>query len=284
VNNRVRILIIAGALVIGILASWPFMVRIGTGNRLRFYYNGTLLSENAYDELARAPGWSKSTITVENEVRLRGLVRRPTNSLSPWILFYSGNDATQLLTAQKFLTALSQDRDWGLAAFAYRGFDGSDGEENYTDLASDAPVIFTEFCKQEQLSENKVHLAGFSIGGHFAAITSRASRAQGKPAKSLSLLASVSDIAMLPKSRLSDFRIGEVYLTLPILDGISAPVLVLQGMADEGLNGTSQGRAIAGRLGNRAKYQEFVGVGHQDLLFHEPALSTMRSFIVDHSR
>jgi pimeloyl-ACP methyl ester carboxylesterase len=223
-------------------------------------------------------------MNVEKRVRLRGLIRRPLDSISPWILFYSGNDETQLRTAQKFLTALSRDRDWGLAAFAYRGFDGSDGEEIYVALAADAPVIFRQFCKQERLSENNVHLAGFSIGGHFAAIASRAARAQGKPAKSLSLLASVSDIAMLPKSRLSNFRVGDVYLTLPILDGISAPVLVLQGMADEGLNGTSQGRAIADRLGNRAKYQEFVGVGHQELLFHEPALDTMRSFILDHSR
>jgi pimeloyl-ACP methyl ester carboxylesterase len=177
---------------------------------------------------------------------------------------------------------LRDSQDWGLAVFAYRGFDGSDGETNYVYLARDALTILTGLCRNERLAESRVHLVGFSIGGHLATLAARDARANGKPAKSLTLFASVSDVEMLPRSRVSSLVNGENYLTLPILDEVSAPVLVLQGTADEALNGNSQGRAIAKRLGNRAQYQEFLGVGHQALLFHEAALSMTRTFVQAH--
>jgi len=264
--------------------AWPIGARLLSRKRLRFTYLSTPLSQDAYDELANRPGWSKSTLTVASNVKLRGLVRRPSQPQAPWVLFYPGNDATQLRTGQDFLTALSKNFDWGLALFAYRGYDSSDGESKYQSLALDAPSIFTEFCAQEHISESRVHLAGFSIGGHFATLASRSANAHGRSAKSLTLLASVSDIAMLPNSRLAFVLVGDVYETLPILDGIARPVLVLQGSADEALDGPFQGRAIAQKLSDRARYQEFEGVGHQSLLLHEPAQSAMRSFILEHSR
>jgi len=211
-------------------------------------------------------------------------VRRPTHPQAPWVLFYPGNDATQLRTGQDFLDAFAKDLDWGLALFAYRGYDSSDGESKYPLLALDAPNILTEFCAQEHISESRVHLAGFSIGGHFAALASRSANAHGRPAKSLTLIASVSDIAMLPNSRLALLLVGDILETLPILDGIARPVLVLQGSADEALGGPVQGRAIAQKLGDRARYQEFEGIGHQALLLHEPAQAAMRAFILEQTR
>ena len=96
--------------------------------RLRFTYFTGQLSPAKYDALAKQPGWAASKLEVAPRVSLRGLVRRAREPSAPWVLFYSGNDASLLETGQRFLGRLAGDRDWGLAVFAYRGFESSDGE------------------------------------------------------------------------------------------------------------------------------------------------------------
>ena len=104
--------------------SWPWLTRVMGRPRPRFPYLATPLSSTAYDELAHLEGWAKSLITVAPGVKLRGLVRNPKNPGSPWVLYYPGNDRTQLRTGQAFLATLFGTDDLGLAVFAYRGFDG----------------------------------------------------------------------------------------------------------------------------------------------------------------
>ena len=77
---------------------------------------------------------------------------------------------------------------------------------------------------------------------------------------------------------------GDDYQTRPFLEGVPAPVLVLQGTADSALHGSDQGRAIAGVLGKRAEYQELPGVEHEALLENEPALEMARKFVLEHSK
>jgi pimeloyl-ACP methyl ester carboxylesterase len=264
--------------------SWPWLTRVTGRPRPRFPYLATPLSSTAYDELAHLEGWAKSLITVAPGVKLRGLVRNPKNPESPWVLYYPGNDRTQLRTGQAFLATLFGTDDLGLAVFAYRGFDGSDGKPEYAALAHDAPLILDSLCKQQRIRQTQVHVVGFSIGGHFSAIAARSANIAGTPIKTLSLLASVSDIVMVRSSRFERFFSGDDYLTLPLLEQVPAPVLVLQGTNDEALGGAQQGRDIARALGRRAQYAEFEGVGHVSLHTHEPAMARLRAFILTPSR
>ncbi len=253
-------------------------------SRLRFPYLTGPIAAAEYQALAAEPGWSARQISVAPGIHLNGLVRRPKAADAPWLLFYQGNDATLLRVGQAFLKQVAADRDWGLAVYAYRGYDGSEGVPHLADLVSDAPEILTQMCATEQVDRSRVHIVGFSIGGHFAVHAMAAAQAvQPRPA-SLSLLASVNDIVMFRRSAYQKLDPGDDMQTRPFLAGVPAPVLVIQGTADEALGGAQQGRDIAQTLGDRAKYLELPGLGHKALLSNDVATGAVRDFIAAHSK
>jgi pimeloyl-ACP methyl ester carboxylesterase len=106
-----------------------------------------------------------------------------------------------------------------------------------------------------------------------------AANAANRRVASLSLLASVNDIIMMRRAPWQKFSLGDELATQPFLSQVPAPVLVLQGGADQTLAGPGQGRDIAKALGDKATYREFEGVGHEALLEHEPALQAVREFV-----
>jgi pimeloyl-ACP methyl ester carboxylesterase len=257
--------------------------RVFGRKRLRFTYLTGALAPAEYQALAARPGWSTANITVAPGIKLMGLVRRPTASNAPWVLYYPGNDATQLRRGQAFLARLSGDQDWGLAVFAYRGYDSSDGVPLIEDLAADAPRILSELCQTEKLTPQRVHVVGFSIGGYLAVRAVDALAAQNAKPASLSLLASVNDIVMVRRSLWAKLDPGDDLQTTPFLSGVPAPVLVLQGDADETLGGAAQGQAIARGLGDRAHYVELPGVGHNVLIETESAIAEVHAFVAAHA-
>jgi pimeloyl-ACP methyl ester carboxylesterase len=258
--------------------------RVLGSKRLRFpYLNGSAVSAD-YQALASQPGWAARQITVAPDIRLNGLVRRPKAADAPWVLFYQGNDAQMLKVGQAFLSRLGDARDWGLAIFAYRGYDSSQGVPRLPDLAADAPEILAQLCATEKVDRGRVHVIGFSIGGHIAvrAMVS-AARLSPKP-PTLTLLAPVDDIIMVPRSFYDKLDPGDHFHTRPFLSDIPAPVLVVQGTKDEALGGPEQGRAIATALGSRARYLELDGIGHVELMENERSLTAVREFIEAHSK
>lgn len=262
----------------------PLYERFFGRQRLRFPYLGRAISEAAYGVLAAKPGWAKTGVEVAPGIALNGLIRRPTSPSAPWVLFYPGNDESQLTRGQAFLIRLAGDTDWGLAVFSYRGYDGSAGKSELASLRADAPVILTRLCEAESISPDKVHIIGFSIGGHFAVHAAGGAAKSGRRAATLTLLASVNDIVMYTRSRWEKLSPGDDYQTSPFLRDVPAPVLVLQGTADTAFNGPEQGRAIAAALGSKATYEELPGVDHVPLLSDPHALELVRNFVRAHSR
>jgi pimeloyl-ACP methyl ester carboxylesterase len=267
-----------GALLLAALAP-PIYERFFGRARLRFTYFTGQLADDKYRELASKPGWSASKIDVTPEVTLRGLVRRPTSPGAPWVVYYSGNDANMLETGQRFLSRLAAEKSWGLAVYAYRGFDSSSGDAEQAAIAQDAPLVVKRLCATERVQAQDVHLVGFSIGGHFAVHAARGAAFAGQRTATLSLLASVDDIVMVQKSAWAKLSSGDDYQTRPLLATLPPPVLVIQGTDDEALGGPEQGRAIAKALGERASYHELQGVGHAALLENDTALSLVRELI-----
>jgi pimeloyl-ACP methyl ester carboxylesterase len=270
-----------GLLVVA-AASAGIVARVLGRRRLRFPYLAGSLAEADYQLLASQPGWKRARITVAEGISLNGLVRPPQVPTAPWVLFYQGNDARMLGAGQAFLSRLAQGRDWGLAVYAYRGYDSSQGRARLADLAADAPLILAQLCATEGVERSRVHVVGFSIGGHLA-VRAMSAAASVQPPASLSLLAPVDDIVMFRRSLLEAFDPGDDFQTRPYLDAVPAPVLVIQGDADEALLGPAQGRAIATKLGPRAQYVELAGAGHSSLLENEAALATLRGFIQSHA-
>lgn len=262
----------------------PLAGRVFGRTRLRFPYLAKPMSDSRYAELSAKPGWSASQVLVAPGIRLRGLLRKPSDVGAPWVLFYPGNDASQLLMGQRFLSRLAGDQDWGLGVYAYRGYDSSDGKPALSSLASDAPVILQQLCVAQGIPASRVNVVGFSIGGYFAVHAVRAAALARSPAAGLALLASVDDIVMVLPTPWQKLSPGDDYQTRPLLQGVPAPVLILQGTADAALAGSDQGRAIAAALGARATYVERPGVGHEALLEDEVALAKVRDFVAAHGK
>lgn len=258
--------------------------RIFGRKRLRFTYLTGQLAPSEYRALASEPGWAAARLTVAPGIQLRGLVRRPSNASAPWVLYYPGNDATQLKRGQAFLSRLGADRDWGLAVFAYRGYDSSDGVPHVDELAADSAEMLVQLCETEKISLRQINVVGFSIGGYLAVRAVGAMTERKEPPASLSLLASVDDIVMVRRSPWAKLDPGDDLQTRPFLGPIRAPVLVVQGGADETLGGPVQGQAIAKALGDRARYVELPGVGHNVLIETSAAVAAVRDFIGERAR
>jgi acetyl esterase/lipase len=253
-------------------------------NPLRFTYATGLLPDANYAALAAKPGWQKWSLRLSDGVVLNGLVRRPTQPDAPWVLFYPGNDPAQLTTGQQAVETIIAGETWGGAVISYRGFDGSGGIPHIDELRRDGLEIFDGLRTAEHLQPAQVHLAAFSIGGNIASHVTSQLAARNTPAASLSLMASVYDIAMIRPSWYARLDAGDDLKTGPDLAGVPAPVLVLQGSADEALVGNVQGKAIAAALGAKAEYIELPGVGHVALLFNADALSQVHRFVAAHLR
>jgi pimeloyl-ACP methyl ester carboxylesterase len=267
--------------ILMILAATPVFLRLMHRNRPRFPYAVGTISDEAYAALtsgATGNGWRASPLEVAPGVTLNGIVRRPSSPDARWILFFPGNDASQLVTGKKFLENVRGAHDWGLAVWAYRGYSSSGGTPDPDSLRSDAGKIYANFLATENVLPSRVNIAAFSLGGYPATKVTGDAAASGRPVASLSLVAAVQDIAMLHASPFQRFVPGDVYETLPFLDAIPAPVLVMIGTKDEAL-GVGQGRKIAERLGARARYIEVPGIGHSAMLEEQATFDAVRDMV-----
>ena len=248
----------------------------------RFPYDLKALTTADYAALTADPGWEKSTTTVAPGISLNGLRRPPKSPSAPWILFYPGNDATQLATAQRFIDRVIGDNDWGAAVYAYRGFDSSAGRPGLSAYRKDASAILDSLIAREHLTNQRVHIVAFSLGTWLgSAAADDAARAK-RPVASVSLLATVDRLEMVNKGFGAGYRLGDVYDTRSFVDALPAPVLVVMGGKDEAL-GVQQGQNVAKRLGNRAQYVELPDAGHVNLMDQPETANAVRSMIASHS-
>jgi pimeloyl-ACP methyl ester carboxylesterase len=252
--------------------------RFGGRHRLRFTYLTRELPVADYQQLATA-GWVTDQLEVEPGLVLRGLLRKPRSQAARWIVFYPGNEPAPLQAGKDVLSRLARERDFGLAVYAYRGYDGSGGTPKLADLVDDAARVWEHVRQSQRLSTQRMFVAGFSLGGHLAASVAAESNRRARPAAGLLLLAPADDIVMLRRSPWQRLLLGDDCQTRPLLGDVPSPVLVIQGAADKTLNGASQGRAIAESLGARARYEELPGAGHQELLRDERAFELARSYL-----
>ncbi len=246
-------------------------------HRPRFEYSGSALSPAAYAELAARPGWAPTALDVAEGVSLRGLVRRPTSAQAAWVLFFPGNDATQLAHGQELLEFVGHGRDWGLLVYAYRGYDSSGGKAGPALLAADGTRVLASLMEREHVTPSRINVVGFSLGGYVAVSTVAEAAREGRQLGSLSLLASVGSVEMTYSGWARRFALGDIYETLPRLAAVPGPVLVVHGSQDASLD-VATGRDISSRLGKRARYIEIPGATHE-LTDHPTALLAVQGMV-----
>jgi pimeloyl-ACP methyl ester carboxylesterase len=240
----------------------------------RFAYAGQPLAGSEYALLAARPRWRACSLDVEGGIRLLGLERPASSSLAPWILFFPGNAAHPLEDGQRFIDAVIGDRPWGGVVWAYRGSDGSSGAPTPAALASDGARERAWLVSDESVDRSRVHVVGFSLGTSVAVAVASLDRQE--PPRTLTLLAPLTEIDLLP----ADGQAPQRYETLAELDAVSSPTFLIHGARDDVLP-IEGARAIAKRLGARARLVEFPALGHLDLPSSVAVTDAVRAFVAE---
>jgi pimeloyl-ACP methyl ester carboxylesterase len=269
-------LAVLGSIALGAFTR-PAILRMGQ-NLPRFVYLCAPLPAAAYDALAARPGWAKSTVSAAEGVSLNGLVRRPARQDAPWVLFFPGNDASQLTAGQQMLERVGAERDWGLAVYSYRGYDSSGGKTAPESLREDGYRVLSDLLVRERIDPARVHVVAFSMGGYAAAAAVGKAARERQVVGSLSLLAPVERMEMIRSVWQGRISMGDIIDSTPLLSDLPGPVLVLHGSNDATLD-VSQGRSIATALGSRARFRELPGVGHLDINENPEAIAAVRAAI-----
>ncbi len=268
------VLALAGLAVLTLAVLLPRWSQRGL---LRFPVFAAPLSEADYAALGSRPGWQTRVLEVAPGVRVRGLVRPPQRPDAPAVLFFAGNSHAQLAEGQRFLETLGGAQGYGLAVFAYRGFDGSEGTPTSEALRADGLAVYAHLAQGEWRAAGPLHVVGFSLGTGVALGVA----AHAAPA-SLTLLAPFTELTVVRPSPFARLLPGDRYDTRPALAQVRSPALVVHGSADSSLP-VEMGRQVHAALGPTARYVELPGVEHVPLLSDPRALQAVRELVEAHA-
>ncbi len=230
--------------------------------------------------LASRDGWTVERI-ASGEVTLVGLTRPAGDPDARWILLFGGN-AMSLASSQRLLERLAGEERWGLAAWAYRGYDGSGGRPTERGLVADARAASEHLAARHGVEPRRLGVVGYSLGTGVAVALAASLAEEGRPPARLLLLAPYRSIDRLAHRVLpilpGSWLAPDHFRSERRLPGLAGPILVVHGARDTVIP-VEHGRAIAAALGERARYLELAERGHEDLLRDEAAVAAMRAFL-----
>ncbi|HVO31840.1 MAG TPA: alpha/beta fold hydrolase [bacterium] len=247
-------------------------------------YPATHLSRAAVEKLAAEnPGWAVARIP-DGGPELVGLERAPKQADAPWILFFGGN-GTSLASSRSALLRLAGDDDAGLVAFAYRGYDASEGTPAEAGIESDALRIAAWLEKERGVAPSRLLLVGHSLGAAVAANLDAELSTRGEPPRGLALLAPFTTMRREANHVLpgAGCLVADGWPTLSRAPRLSAPVLVASGTADEVIP-PEHGKTLAASLGAKATFISVAGAHHNDLLRHDEVVAAVRELLRSQAR
>jgi pimeloyl-ACP methyl ester carboxylesterase len=275
---------VAKLLLLGVvLAASPGLV-VATLGRSHLYYP-TQVGEAELRSLAARPGWQLERVRVDSGLVLNGLLRPPSAADAPWLLLFGGNSSS-LASGQSILELLASDADWGLAMWAYRGYDGSEGTPTQDGLCADAEAQIAHLQSTFQARPEALVLIGQSLGSGVAAHAAAWLHRRGTPPAALALLSPYTSIARIIDDRTPIISLGwampDSYHTDRLVEQISGPVLIIHG-ADDGLIPIRHGEELANALGEQAELLRLEGVGHNGVWDRESTLERIRRLVREHA-
>lgn len=239
-------------------------------------YHPTGMTATDVAELTKVSGWQQTTL--EAEVPLVGLLRRPARSDAPWVLYFSGN-AMSLATSQSVLRQFAM-HDWGLAVFAYRGYDGSGGTPTQAALITDAQAVAKHLFQHEKVAPDHLFIMGQSLGSGVGTLLAGELTAQHQGPAGLVLVSAYTSMAQVFSDHvpLSGYTLVDPYDTETALLGTTCPVLLIHGQDDTQIR-VQHSQAKAQLLGPRGKLLAVPHRGHNDVWLDPNTVRAVESFI-----
>jgi uncharacterized protein len=216
---------------------------------------------------ASATSWQPVSLATNDENTLRGVVARPKDNTAPWVLFFGGN-AMSLASSTAVLSRLRGQHDWGLAVFAYRGYDGSTGSPDESSLVSDAQRVALFLRDEEGVRRERLVVMGQSLGTGVAVQLAAAGGRENDPVGAVVLLSPYTSMTRVFGEAVSWLPSGwltpDAFESAEYTDALPEPTLIIHGMADD-LIGIDHGRELAQAMPGRARLLELPGRGHNDV-------------------
>lgn len=179
------------------------------------------------------------------------------------------------------LSLITTARSWGIAAFAYRGYDGSGGSPAEKELCADAARIVEHLG----VPSNDLFLVGQSLGTGIAVHTARDLSAAGHAPAGVILISPYTSLTAVANDLFGGLPVGlllsDRYQTDAKLDELTSPVLVVHGARDEVI-GVTHGKEVAAQLGEKATLRVLPTAGHNDIWLYEEAAEAVRTFVEQH--
>ncbi len=235
----------------------------GCGGCSSLLYHPTDTPPESLPGLA-SDGWGPASVSTGDNQTLRGLLAPPQDKTAPWILFFGGN-AMSLASSASVLTRIRGAQDWGLAVFAYRGYDGSSGNPSEEALVADAQAVASFLERDRGVAADRLFVMGQSLGTGVAVQLAAAQGRAQRPVRGLVLLSPYASmtrvfgeyVSWLPTGWLSpdDFE------SQAHTDALPAPTLIIHGIQDT-LIEIAHSRELAEAMPGRAQLVELPRIGH----------------------
>lgn len=240
-------------------------------------YGRTKLDGAGRAALAQKPGWSAATLSI-GDVDLQGLVRKPARRSATWILYFGGN-ATPLDGSVWILERIRGDEDLGLAVFAYRGYDGSEGQPTQRRLTGDGVAAAKQIAELAGGPEHVV-LVGQSLGSGVATQVTGRLQEDGRAPAGLVLVSPFLSIPKVVRDAVGCTPfclVADPWRTEQRAPEIRVPALVLHGTNDT-IIPAKQGEGVAAAIPG-ARFVPIEGRDHNDV-WTEEAAESVRRFVL----
>ena len=243
-------------------------------------YPGSSIPSERWTQAAGRPGWAIEHVEVAPGVTVVGLERAPKAPDAHWILFFGGNGSS-IDSLQRIVEKVAADDDVGLAVFAYRGFDGSDGKPSERALVRDAEKIRAHLTENHGVEPARLDVMGYSLGTGVAARLDAALAKAKTPAHSLVLVAPYLSIRRVASESIpcGGFLLADRWHTDRIVDQLTGPILIVHG-SDDHVVGVHHGRDLARLLGDRATFVQIPHRGHDDVWRDPETIAAIRKFLL----
>jgi pimeloyl-ACP methyl ester carboxylesterase len=271
-----------GKLLVLLVVGVAFAIAsIGALHRNRFRYVPEPLGLDEFGRLG-SDGFVAEEVEIEPGVVVRGLVRAPAADPATWLVMYPGNGGGLLGGARELCENLTAGTGWGVAIWAYRGFDGSGGAPSAAKLRTDSEALWVRLQTKFGADPARTHLISFSFGTALALHIAALSSASGAAPASLVLMSPYQRIQVMQNTWWAPWSVADTYDALAEVPRSSSPVLVVWGASDDAFPaGTARGLAAA--LGPRARALELPGRGHAGWQTDAAVLEQMRAFLRQHT-
>lgn len=243
-------------------------------------YHPTHLTPEELGALANEPGWSFDELEIAPEETLVGLVREPQQADAPWLLYFGGN-AMSLRSSKHVLEHLAADEDWGLAVWAYRGYDGSAGSPTQRALLTDARAAAERLRRVHGVEPERLIVVGQSLGTGIAMHTAAYCCPTEHAPAGLVLVSPYTSMARVFDEHAPlpiGWALSDDYPSATYLSDVSCPVLIVHGARDDVI-AVQHSRDLEAQRPDHVELVVFDELGHNDIWSSPRVVDIVRDFI-----